>query len=117
MFGNQFGDFIDLDPYSSNFVDPDTINPDLHHYYVSMKLIKYLFFLFYFMAYLLLISYNRYSLHRWTMWVAIRRSINKLLDEDFCNQEILGPNRTANISDGKFRPYFIHSGPIGNHIH
>ena len=35
MFWNQFGDFIDLDPYSSNFVDPDTINPDPHHWLVA----------------------------------------------------------------------------------
>ena len=30
---NQFCDFINLnpDPYSSNFVNPDTINPDPHH--------------------------------------------------------------------------------------
>ena len=28
MFSNQFGDFIDLDLDPSNFVDPDTINPD-----------------------------------------------------------------------------------------
>ena len=32
MFWNQFGDIIDLDPHSSNFVDPDTINSDPHHY-------------------------------------------------------------------------------------
>ena len=33
MFG-KFGDFIDLDPDGSNFVDPDpdTINPDPHHW-------------------------------------------------------------------------------------
>ena len=30
-----FGDFIGLDPDSSNFVDPapDTINPDRHHWF------------------------------------------------------------------------------------
>ena len=30
----KFGDFIDLDPDPdwSNFVDPDTINPDPHHW-------------------------------------------------------------------------------------
>ena len=31
FFKNQFGDCIDLDPDSSNFVDPDTINLDPQH--------------------------------------------------------------------------------------
>ena len=32
---NQFRDFVlDPDPYSSNFDDPDTINPDPHHYLI-----------------------------------------------------------------------------------
>ena len=51
MFWNQFGDFIDLDPdpdldpasdsVYQNFVDPDqdpdTINPDPHHWILSNK--------------------------------------------------------------------------------
>ena len=45
----------------------------------------------------------------------IRRSIDKLLAEHFCNQEIPGPNGTANISVGKFQsPTILYrSAPIG----
>ena len=38
----KFADFIDLDPDpdpdSSNFVDPDTINPDLHHCFFPINI-------------------------------------------------------------------------------
>ena len=37
MFRNQFGDFIDLDPDSSNCMDPDTLNPDPHHWYLYLR--------------------------------------------------------------------------------
>ena len=42
MFSNQFGDFNDMDPDSSNFVDPEPINPDPHHWnYHAMFITDY----------------------------------------------------------------------------
>jgi len=37
MFSNQFGNFIDLDPDSSNLMDPDTTNPDPHHWCIRIS--------------------------------------------------------------------------------